>query len=216
MGETDTTGHDLRGSGQVEPRKLRVSDAEREHIVALLHKAVGRGLLDLNQFSERADIAYSATTRGELTLALADLPGLVHPDAPRPSGGPAPGALSSDNSLELSAQYSNLVRRGPWVVPERLVVRSRYGTTRLDFTEALISTPVVYLELDSRWGSVDLTIPEHGTVDLTGVRDVKHGSVNDRTSSFGRPGNPKIVVSGRVHGGTLTARHPRRRHWGCC
>lgn len=81
MGETDTTGHDLRGSGQVEPRMLRVSDAEREHIVGLLHKAVGRGLLDLNQFSERADIAYSATTRGELTLA--DLPGLVHPDAPR-------------------------------------------------------------------------------------------------------------------------------------
>lgn len=73
------------GTGQagVNPRDLRVSDDEREHVVSLLQRAIGRGLIDLDEFTERTDIAYNAMTRGQLNIVLADLPGLVHVDAPR-------------------------------------------------------------------------------------------------------------------------------------
>lgn len=217
MGETHTTDQVGGGTGPtpVRPRDLRVSDAEREHVVGLLHKAVGRGLLDLNQFTERADIAYSATTRGELNVALADLPGLVHRDAPRPGASTnAPPHAGAGDSSELTAHYSNLTRNGRWVVPERLIVRTKYGNTKLDFTEAEISTPVVYVELDSKWGSVEFTIPERASIDLNPITEVKYGSLEDKTRSNGKPGDPRIVVSGRVHGGNLTIRRPRRRM--CC
>lgn len=71
------------GNATVGPRDLRVSDAEREHVVSLLQRAIGRGLIDLDEFTERTDLAYNATTRSQLNIVLADLPGLVHVDAPR-------------------------------------------------------------------------------------------------------------------------------------
>ncbi|MPY82642.1 MAG: DUF1707 domain-containing protein [Actinophytocola sp.] len=72
-------------SPSVDPRDLRVSDTEREHVVNLLQRAIGRGLIDLDEFTERTDIAYNAMTRGQLNVVLADLPGLVHSGAPRPA-----------------------------------------------------------------------------------------------------------------------------------
>jgi class 3 adenylate cyclase len=53
---------------------VRVSDAEREHAVALLqgHHAAGR--LSLDEFSERVDEAYRARTTSDLDHALRELP----------------------------------------------------------------------------------------------------------------------------------------------
>lgn len=198
MGEdTETTA---------DPRKLRVSDAEREHVVAVLQKAIGLGMLDLDEFTERTDKALAARNRGELNAVLVDLPGLVnrelHPTAPPMAG--------SDQRLVLSAKYSTLVRNGRWRVPPEIVVHNKYGSTKLDFSEAEMTSPTVHVELDSKWGSVEVTIPEHASVDLNAIREVKFGALEDKTRSDGRPGTPKLVFSGRVHGGSLTIRHPRR------
>jgi hypothetical protein len=62
-------------------RNLRVSDSEREHVVGLLQRAIGRGMLDLDEFTERTDVALAARTRGELNAVLVDLPGLTHREA---------------------------------------------------------------------------------------------------------------------------------------
>jgi len=60
----------------IDPRDLRVSDDERSHVLALLEKATGRGLIDLNEYSERSAKVISARTRGDLNAVLLDLPGL--------------------------------------------------------------------------------------------------------------------------------------------
>lgn len=189
---------------EADPRNLRVSDEEREHVVAVLQKAIGRGMLDLDEFTERTDKALAARTRGELNAVLVDLPGLVNRELY-----PAPMA-SSDQRLVLSAKYSSLVRNGRWRVPPEIVVHNKYGSTRLDFTEAEVTSPTVHVELDSKWGSVEVTIPENASVDLNAIREVKYGALEDKTRSDGRPGTPRLVFSGRVHGGSLTIRHPRR------
>jgi len=72
--EGGTSGRPRPG---VNPRDLRVSDAEREHVASLLHRALERGLLDLAEFSTRVDAAMAARTRGELNAVLVDLPGVV-------------------------------------------------------------------------------------------------------------------------------------------
>ncbi|NUT96516.1 MAG: DUF1707 domain-containing protein, partial [Saccharothrix sp.] len=53
-----------------DPRQWRVSDAEREHVVGVLQKAIGRGLITLDEFTERADTALAAKTREQLNTVL--------------------------------------------------------------------------------------------------------------------------------------------------
>ena len=60
----------------IDPRDLRVSDDERSHVLALLEKATGQGLIDLNEYTERSAKVISARTRGDLNAVLLDLPGL--------------------------------------------------------------------------------------------------------------------------------------------
>jgi Domain of unknown function (DUF1707) len=192
--ETETT---------LNPRDFRVSDTEREHVVEILQKAIGRGMIDLDEFTERTDIALAARTRGELNAVLVDIPGLVNREVPSVRMPP------SDGLLELTAKYSSLTRSGRWIVPRQLVVRNKYGATKLDFTDAQVADPVVHVELDCKWGSVEVIIPEQASVDLNAITEVKYGSLEDKTRSDGRPGTPQLVFSGRVHGGSLTIRHPR-------
>lgn len=54
--------------------QLRVSDADREHVVALLRQHVGEGRLSLDVFSERCARAYAARTAGDLAALTSDLP----------------------------------------------------------------------------------------------------------------------------------------------
>jgi hypothetical protein len=53
---------------------LRASDGEREATVAVLHRALGEGRLDLAETDERVSAAYTARYCDELPRLLADLP----------------------------------------------------------------------------------------------------------------------------------------------
>ncbi|RSN58950.1 hypothetical protein DMH01_23425 [Amycolatopsis sp. WAC 04182] len=204
-------------------RDIRVSDAEREHVVEVLQKAIGLGMLNLDEFTERTDRALASKTRGELNAVLTDLPGLVHPEAamaPRQQQNPwAPPrqhayAQASGQVMELNGKYSALQRNGNWLVPESMVIRNKYGATKLDFSQAEIRHPVVHIELQAKWGPVEITIPENGAVDTNSITDIKFGNLDDRTRSNGRPGTPRFVITGRVHGGSLIIKYPRRGFFG--
>ena len=47
----------------IDPRDLRVSDDERSHVLTLLEKATGRGLIDLGEYTERSAKVIAARTR---------------------------------------------------------------------------------------------------------------------------------------------------------
>ena len=47
-----------------------MSDDERSHVLALLEKATGRGLIDLGEYTERSARVISARTRGDLNAVL--------------------------------------------------------------------------------------------------------------------------------------------------
>jgi hypothetical protein len=222
MSEEEITATETKPLNQ---RDLRVSDDEREHVVEILQKAIGRGLIDLDEFSDRTEIALAARTRGELNKVLADLPGLFHPAAmaapPNQYAAQAPfappqhyGSYAPGQRLDLNAKYSSLVRSGPWLVPPELSVRNKYGATKLDFSQAQVQSPVVHIDLACKWGSVELIIPEHASIDLNAITDVKYGSLVDRTRSNGHAGTPRYVVTGAVHGGSLVVRHPRQSMFG--
>jgi hypothetical protein len=182
----------------VDPKTLRVSDAEREHVVALLQKAIGQGLITLDEFTTRTDTALAAKTRAELNVVLMDLPGIVHHESTSPA---------HHQPVELRTTMSSVKRTGRWVVPRTLVVRNRMGSTDLDFTDARIDHAEVDVELDVAGGSVDLLLPDGATVDTEQV-EVNMGSVKDKIGGGDRIGRPHFVLSGSVRAGSLKIRRP--------
>lgn len=200
-----TTGD---GLGKVTSRDLRVSDGEREHVVGLLQKAIGRGLLTLEEFSERTDVALAAKTRGELNVVLIDLPGMVHPEAPVQSGRSTP--LAEDTVELVGGAMSQLTRSGSWVVPRNLIVRSKWGPTDLDFTSAVITSPEVSVVLHAFGGPVVLRLPETAAVSIVDLNTRAGATIVDRVGFQGRAGNPHFVISGEIGAAPLKFKGPRR------
>jgi hypothetical protein len=178
---------------------LLASDAEREHVLDLLQRAVGQGMLDLDEFSERADVVVAARTRSELNSVLFDLPSLLRTE-PLPSG--------EDDVLVLRGTLTEIVRRGAWRVPARILLTCRLGTTRLDFTSARLPASTVHVELAVTGGSVELIVPATASVDTSGVR-VTRGHVHDRRRAADTDDGPRFVLSGRVRAGEVRVHRPR-------
>jgi hypothetical protein len=176
---------------------LRASDAEREYVIDLLQRAVGQGMLDLDEFGQRTDIALAARTRTELNRVLLDLP---IPDQP----------LRTDTGdvLVLRSTLSEVSRRGNWRVPSRVLIISRLGSTKLDFTEAEFSSAEVTVELAVTGGSVDLLVPPTTTVLTTAVTTIG-GQIVERQRPVGAPGGPVLVLAGKVRAGEVRIRRPR-------
>src|SRR4051812_323697 len=182
-----------------DPKDLRVSDAEREHVIGLLQKAIGQGLITLDEFSTRTDVALVAKTRGDLNSVLLDLPGVVHNEQ-------APRAVVPKDRAEIKNTMSSVSRKGQWAVPRELVVRNRMGSTDLDFSEADIPHAVVTIELDVTAGSVSILLPEGATVDTEEI-EMAAGSVHDK--SGGGEGRPHFVMTGAVRAGSVQIKRVR-------
>jgi hypothetical protein len=203
-------------------RSLRVSDSEREHVVGLLQRATGTGLLDLDEFTRRVDVALAARTRGELNVVLIDLPGMTHPERPPGAGLQPPTATRSEpasdvvdgtGTTELRAMLGSVVRRGEWDVPARLVVRTKVGSAELDFTEARIQHDVVEIELDVVAGSVELRVPLGARVEHHEVQSIL-SSIDDSRRGRSEPSaGPAFRLSGSVRAGSVEIRSPRRMRW---
>lgn len=181
-----------------DPRDLRVSDAEREHVVSLLNKAVGRGMITLDEFTTRTDTALCAVTRSDLNAVLVDLPGMVNNDL-----------ASVGSRVELKNTMGTTVRKGVWVVPPELIVRNTLGSTDLDFTEATMPLSVV-IDLDVSLGSVKIVVPEGASVDINGV-EVTAGDIKDKVRNG--VGEPHFILRGAVRGGSVLIKHKKKALW---
>jgi len=63
-------------------RSIRASDADRERVVASLRDHYAAGRLNGDEFNERLDKAYAATTLGDLADLQTDLPAPAPPPLP--------------------------------------------------------------------------------------------------------------------------------------
>jgi hypothetical protein len=185
-----------------ENRELRLSHADRDRVVGWLNAALGEGRLTLPEFEERVDAVLRARTYGDVEPYLADLPVTV-----------APGKASPPELVELRSVASSLKRHGRWPVPRRLVVHSKAGSVKLDFSEAMIEYPVVEVELDVLAGSTELVLPDGATADIDGL-EIFAGSAKSKVpTSYDTTGSGiRFMVSGSNRAGSLKVRY-RRRFW---
>lgn len=183
-------------------RDIRMSDADREAVLARLNTALSEGRLTLAEFEERTDGVLRARTYGEIEPFLADLPG---------SRGVSPLGVAGRDVVELRNHASTLKRRGRWSVPRRLVVQSMAGAVRLDFREALIRHQVVEIDLDVMAGSTTVVLPPGATADIDGVQ-MYAGEARSKVPAAPEVigGQPHFVITGSQKAGSLVVRYERR------
>jgi uncharacterized membrane protein len=63
---------------------LRIGDADREASAAALREHYAQGRLSLEEFNQRLDAVFAATTRGQLDAITRDLPHVTAPYVPLP------------------------------------------------------------------------------------------------------------------------------------
>ncbi|WP_020575211.1 DUF1707 SHOCT-like domain-containing protein [Actinopolymorpha alba] len=173
----------------------RASDSDREAVVEHLQAAAADGRLDLTEFEERMAEAYRAKTFGELAPLTADLPETA--------------AHAGPPEITLHAVGSSVNRSGNWVVPRKVVVKGKAGTTRLDLTQATLLSREVEIALDAVAGSLVVIVPPDTHVDASELR-TSFGSVNIRTDTTpGSGGAPrlKVTITGSAHMGSVVVRH---------
>lgn len=181
----------------VPPGELRASYADRDRVAEQLRIAAGDGRLDAEELDQRLEKALTARTYAELTALTRDLPAATGMAGP-------PREL-----VRIDTGSGHAERSGRWVVPRRMEVRVRSGSTRLDFTEAVITQPTLEIEAEVRSGALVLITKPGITVDLDDVA-VRSGVVKDKTQwSPAAPAILHIRVSGQVGSGALAVRPPR-------
>ena len=209
----------------IDPRDIRVSDDERTHVLGLLEKATGRGLIDIGEYTERSAKVISARTRGDLNAVLMDLPGLEiagrsiegaqreiqRPNLPTPgfSGAVPAGQLPGDSVLELMG-WGSRTFKGYWTVPPLIVIGGTGASTRLDFTAAQLISPTVTIEFRSNYGgSAEFVVPRSSSVRVDGLQ-LRGGHMNNKVAPSRVTNGMTLVLTGVKKGGSVTVRHPRQ------
>jgi hypothetical protein len=202
------------GLPAVSGEELRASHADRDQVVELLRVAAGDGRLSPEELDDRLERALTARTYAELAALTADLSGaaVVWPGA---------GAVSATpkDLARIHVRGSSVRRDGRWVVPKELDVEVRGGAVTLDFTEAVITQPLLRITAEVRGGGLRL-ITGAGIVVDAGDISMHGGSVTlPKPPGPGAPVQLRVEIAGSVRGGAITAgpppppRRPRRTFW---
>jgi hypothetical protein len=200
----------MSAASRPEPN-MRVSNAEREAIIARLHAATEEGRLELDEFAERSRDAYAAKTYGELERLLADLPdttGLAV--VPPTASHDLRRAAEAPAELRMSPKASSLQRKGEWLVPRRIRIDAKASAIKLDFRHAVIGTREVDIEVDDMASSIELVLP--GGAYAEDNIDVWASSVSNLCEYKGMNGL-RFNVTGKSKAGSIRIRYERRFLW---
>jgi class 3 adenylate cyclase len=161
---------------------VRLGDADREQVAALLREHCVEGRLTLDEFSSRLDALYAAGTDAELAAVLRDLP--------ERTSEPARGKRRS----WLVTLLGSVQRRGPWRVPKRIFAFSLVGSPDLDFRRAVIEAEEVRITSFALMGALTAIVPAGVDVELGGLALV---GGNDFVTSQDVPptrGGPRLKI----------------------
>lgn len=207
-------------------RSLRASDADRQRVADLLHRAASEGRLSLDELSERLDEAYQAKTYGDLEPVLRELPapgfGELAVASPAATPAVAPDALPTRRSTRPRRTgvsvglFSGPSRRGDWLVPPRYVAVAVMGGVNLDLREARFASGHTTIHAYALMGGVDVIVPEWLDVQVDGVglmggyEEPAEGPVSTPDAPPDRP-TVRVVGLGVMGAVTVKRKPPRKR-----
>lgn len=167
---------------------------DRERAQAALERAVGEGRLDLGEFTSLAGVVWDTDDPKVLERITTEA-------EPAPAAGPAPGTpfaqqpvpVPAATTKPLTGIFGDIERTGGWIVPERTEIQLIFGDAILDLRRATASSPVVYFDIRSLFGSLKVIVPPGVQVETqisTWMGD------NKVETSQTAPGAPRVVLTG--------------------
>lgn len=178
----------------------------REHAIATLQEAFARDEIDVDELERRVTLAHTAESVADIAALIADL-------TPLPADRRVPSATTAlvpaadvAPAQTIRALMSATTRRGPWLVPRRLRVKTTMASTVLDFREARFAPGVAELELSVLMGSVEIIVPPGLAIDTHGSAIM--GSFDDvtRAPAHPDPEAPLLRITGRALMGSVEVR----------
>jgi hypothetical protein len=187
---------------------LRASHQDRDRVIEALRVAAGDGRLSLDELDERIELAMAARTYAELVPLTADLPAAGSPLSTSPAVPARPKELA-----RIDCGSGHVKRDGRWVVPQRMEIKVASGHVLLDFTEAVITHPLLSINAEVRSGHLRIVTRPGIEVDADEVA-IRSGHVTVRRP-WGHDADValRIEVAGKVASGHLNAGPRRRTFW---
>jgi hypothetical protein len=155
----------------------RVSDEDRDRALQALRSNLMDGRLTLDEFADRAGLAYSAKVGADLVRVTNDLPIPGPPSAP-------PRRRASRVTI---AVFAHLVRSGHMRLRRRTTAVSFFSDVDLDLRHAEIECDRTTLNILAFFGNVDVYVPLGINVDVGGVTIAGH------RRTWGRPSQCRIA-----------------------
>ena len=197
---------DVSPTSQPRDAVIRASHADRDRTAELLRVAAGDGLLTPEELDERLEVALTAKTLGELAVLTTDLP--ATPGQPADVAPPQAKEL-----VRFASKGGNVTRTGQWVVPASIEAKVIGGNVKLDLTAALITLPTLTVDADLRGGNLIL-VTRPGILVETDDLTMTGGNVRFRKGTHSQAAVIlRVELSGRVRGGNVVVRLPRRSFW---
>jgi hypothetical protein len=161
---------------------MRVSDADREEAVIALREHLVAGRLTLEEFSARVEAALGASVSRELVQAQQDLP----------SASAEVGLAGRKPTRLTAALFSHVARRGRLRLGRWTCGATVFGDLDFDLRDAVMDQPRASVTLLLACGNVDVYVPEHVNVEVSGV--TVFGHLRDRGRDIAATDAPTIRV----------------------
>ena len=133
--------------------ELRASHEDRDRVVETLRTAGGDGQLTAEELDARVERALSARTQGELAALVADLS----------------AASAGKDVLVVEQRGGKWVRAGRWTVPNRVELRTQLCRVTFDFTDAVITSRTLRIDMDMRHGKLVIVSAPGIVIDADGL-----------------------------------------------
>ena len=154
----------------LDPLRMRVSDADRHKVAEILREAAGDGRIDLDELDERLEATYAAKTYADLVPITVDLPAhhQQHPVAksPVPKREVLPATTTHNFSLAVMGECK---RQGAWLVPASHTAFALMGGVTLDLRTATFAERDITISANAIMGEVKILVDAGTQVVVSGV-----------------------------------------------
>lgn len=158
------------GADQSDQLELRVSDADREHVVDVLREHAAAGRLTMAELEQRAERAYTATTGSQLAELLSDLP---H------QGGAAASAKPRRRLVSVFGSSNRRIRDRV----RRVLSVAIMASPDIDLCHAELDGDEIVVTGLVLWGWPDIYVPDSVGLEVSGFTllggDEEKGSVRE-------------------------------------
>ncbi|MBB5935178.1 DUF1707 domain-containing protein [Streptomyces zagrosensis] len=198
--------------------QMRASDAERERVAEALREAVAEGRLDMVEFEERLERAYTARTHADLEPLVQDLPvpasavaPVVAPGRPRDGAGLAwPERIGDPPTSRWGiAVMGGFQRSGGWVMPRAFTSVVLMGGGEIDLRDARFEDRDVVIRCFAFMGGVSVIVPPDVEVNVSGIGIM--GGFDHTAAGEGARDAPRVTVTGLAIWGGVGIQRKRRK-----